>query len=180
MPSKNSPYFEEALHLSELDRSKAEKGAIGVYIATSLGNRGEAARVASMLESTGLIYITYKWWIVGPVPASAYSDVSYYEMRGVTSCDGFIGLLPGRLGMASELGAAIALNKKPILYAADPDMFNEYEGGHPNIFWHHPSVDRISGRDSCISLAEYFSLLTTKRLVLPINPPAPGPLLGDK
>lgn len=116
------------------------------YIASSLGNAEIAKKIADYLSSRGWEQ-TYDWTTHGPVKDIEHlENVAADELRGVTGCDVFFLLLPGRRGSHAELGAALASKKPVIILSPDQDLF--YENSFTCSFYHHPGVqDRIIDRD---------------------------------
>ena len=136
-----------------------------VYVATSLSNIENARTLVKALEDCGM-RITYKWQDLGAVTMDRYREISVPELNGVIEARTFIGLLPGKKGTQTEIGAALAakqiwealgngvgdpsLTRRVFLYAAEETAFNEGVVGsdnYPSVFWHHPSVERIIGED---------------------------------
>jgi len=116
------------------------------YIASSLGNAEAVKKIANYLLSRGW-ELTYDWTGHGPVKnLEDLEMVSGEELRGVTGCDVFFLLLPGKRGSHAELGAALASRKPVIILSPEQDLL--YEGGLPCSFYHHPGVQsRIIDRD---------------------------------
>lgn len=116
------------------------------YIASSLGNAGNVRTIADYLQSRGWNQ-TYDWTEHGAVKVyDELSQISINEIQGVTGCDLFILLLPGKRGSHAELGAALASKKTVIILSTDQDLF--YENGITCSFYWHPNVsDRIIDRD---------------------------------
>ena len=127
------------------------------YIASSLGNAEAVKKIASYLVSRGWEQ-TYDWTEHGPVKnLEDLEMVSTGELQGVTGCDVFFLLLPGRRGSHAELGAALASRKPVIILSPEQDFF--YEGGLTCSFYHHPGVQsRIIDRDwfalACLAFKE--------------------------
>lgn len=116
------------------------------YIASTLANADTVKRIADYLTSKGWSQ-TYDWTEHGPVKdLNDLERVSSEELFGVTGCDVFFLLLPGKRGSHAELGAALATKKPVIILSPDQDLF--YENDLTCSFYHHSGVrDRIIDRD---------------------------------
>lgn len=116
------------------------------YIASSLGNAENVRKIADYFTVKGWTQ-TYDWTTHGPVKDIEHlENVAAEELRGVTGCDVFFLLLPGKRGSHAELGAALASKKPVIILSPDQDLF--YENSFTCSFYYHPGVqDRIIDRD---------------------------------
>lgn len=108
------------------------------YIASSLGNAEAVNIIADYLISRGWAQ-TYDWTKHGPVLINdELRRISNEELRGVTGCDVFFLLLPGKRGSHTELGAALAANKPVIILSPDYNLL--YENDLTCSFYWHPNV----------------------------------------
>lgn len=141
-----------------------------VYIASGLGNAGEAQAVAEALKLDGW-EVTYAWWEHGSVQADGpekIREVAVAEVNGVCQADLVVAVLPGGRGTHVEIGIALGYMQRDdndmegpqaiLIYGHGPEALatfpfepgnyrNELERGgtHDNAgnvcaFYHHPDV----------------------------------------
>ena len=117
------------------------------YIATKLENHREHNRIRDLLHSAGH-EITYDWTHHGPVYKDGLDrvrEIAVLESQGVIDADAVIVLWPGGRGTHVELGIAIALGKRIVL-------FTDVDGHHESTpetcaFYHHPYVRLVKHSD---------------------------------
>lgn len=94
------------------------------YIASGLKNVELVRVVSKMLTENGWVH-TYDWTSNLNVTSSEnMSIVAQKEFEGVKNADIVIVLNPQGRGTHTELGMAIALNKKVYIYDSDASNFN--------------------------------------------------------
>lgn len=123
------------------------------YIATRLENHAQHNDVRNRIVALGH-GVTYDWTAHGPVWRAGVErirEVAIAERYGVESADAVIVLLPGGRGTHCELGMALALRKRVIIWAPTDEMF----GASPETcaFYHDPLVRTISGPLPIIAVA---------------------------
>lgn len=92
---------------------------IKYYIASSLENASNAKKLMKRLNNAGW-QLTYDWTKHGAIKDIAkLKKAARQEMQGVIDADIVIVLLPGARGTHTELGIALATNKKVFIYADD-------------------------------------------------------------
>jgi hypothetical protein len=89
------------------------------YISTGYNNKEKAKQLARIIEIAGG-EITFEWWkdehnILEDT--NELASIGEEELRGVRGADVVIVMMPGYLGTHTELGAALALGKKILLYS---------------------------------------------------------------
>lgn len=97
------------------------------YIASSLENAEQVQRLARVLNSWGWTQ-THDWAQHGSVQAQGREkirDTAERELDGVREADIVIIMLPGGRGTHVELGTALALNKRIILYAESQEKLEQ-------------------------------------------------------
>jgi hypothetical protein len=132
------------------------------YVGATLAKAGVAQAVAEGIINKFGYRPTYRWFDIGAVNREEYPTTALMEMNGVLTADIFVGLVPGmRLGMSTELGAAIADKqrnryKRVILWGQTREDFTTAADGlHPSVFVAHPHVERILGEDPVKTVVEY-------------------------
>lgn len=124
-----------------------------IYLAGKWQEAELVRRYATELRILGY-YITMPWFEchVGPHEDLPWSAVE--DERGVRQADTCIFIFERELsysGAMSELGMALALNKRVIVVG---------NGGHKNIFTHHPLVEHVNTFEEAIACLN--PQLTTK------------------
>lgn len=143
------------------------------YVGASLTDKEVAAAVAEAIIQKFGYRPTYRWFDIGSVTREQYPATSLMEMNGVVTADIFVGILPGRFGMAAELGGAIADKqhnryKKVILWGKDRQAFVERpDGSYPCVFVGHPDVERIVGEDPVKTVVDYLFNRSDRVLAFP-------------
>jgi nucleoside 2-deoxyribosyltransferase len=108
------------------------------YIASSLDNAEAVRQLACTLRARGHVH-TYDWTTHGAVfkpsaepedNVAAMRDVARSEMKGVTTADVVIVLLPGGRGTHVEMGGALAAGKR-VLVVGDKDIRTGHQGRDP-------------------------------------------------
>jgi nucleoside 2-deoxyribosyltransferase len=120
------------------------------YIATSLQNVDAHNKLRDYLNQMGH-EITYDWTHHGPVFQEGLDrlrEVAELEGRGVSEAEIVIALWPGGRGTHVELGMAIALEKRVLLFSDK----NEHHQACPETcaFYHHPRVTMFRDIDHLI------------------------------
>lgn len=119
-------------------------GKRSFYIASSLDNAEAVRQLAQTLLGRG------HWTVHGaayrPEESAARNvvvmrDVARAEMKGVTTADVVIVLLPGGRGTHVELGGALATGKR-VLIVGDRDV-RHGDGPRPCAFYHHAAVEHV-------------------------------------
>jgi len=132
------------------------------YVGATLSKKALADAVADRLIAEGWGQ-TFRW---DTVEKAEYPAQAEKELKGVAQANVFIGLLPGRLGLATELGIALCNRDwleyeygpttQVILWAPEAKWYTEAEDGlHPSVFYAHPSVVRLIGEDPVETVASY-------------------------
>ncbi|MGM0835143.1 MAG: nucleoside 2-deoxyribosyltransferase [Bacillota bacterium] len=112
------------------------------YVASSFINIEQVRYVSGKLKSMGHIH-TYDW--TQNERASTLEDlrqIGQLEKEAVTEADLLVVLLPGGKGSHIELGIALGLNKKIVLYSPDQSIYNFTT---TTTFYHLPEVEKITG-----------------------------------
>lgn len=130
------------------------------YVSASLANIDQAHRVMLMMEETFDMDKAFRW---EAVPVEYYPQQAAKEVAALRIADVFIGLLPGRLGSQAEIGASLMRKRfeptRIVLWAPSETVFNEGIEGlspYPNVFWHHPQIERVIGPDPVEAVKEHF------------------------
>ena len=96
------------------------------YIATSLKRIEEHNILRDALLAKDW-EITYDWTLHGSVKKTSFErlkEVGYKMTKGVFDADVVIVLLPGGKGTHTELGMALAKNKKIVIHSESPHSFS--------------------------------------------------------
>lgn len=91
-------------------------------------------------------FISYDWVRHGSISGQGYDallTIACAEFEGIRTADLVIVLLPGGRGTHVELGMALALGKKIIIWAPNDVYFQDDQS--TCVFYWHPSVQRLSG-----------------------------------
>lgn len=110
------------------------------YIATAIERAEDHRALSKALNARGWS-CTYDWTAHGSVQgqgAERMAEVAEAELRGVTTADIVIVLLPGGRGTHCELGAALAARVPVVLVGHATDLFNA--SGRECAFYSHPGV----------------------------------------
>tara|TARA_Y100000034_G_scaffold136791_1_gene215803 strand:- start:1470 stop:1868 length:399 start_codon:yes stop_codon:yes gene_type:complete len=113
------------------------------YIASRLADELYAKEIASVLKGRGHEQ-TYDWTAHGSMQHSPdkWADTAAAELAGVAAADVVVVVTPGGRGTHVELGAALALGKKVLIwipFGRSPD--DGY--GYSCVFHHHPNVATV-------------------------------------
>lgn len=115
-----------------------------IYVASSLLNATEAKRVMSDIESRGG-RITYDWTVLGrQTDIDSMREIAINEVLGVKLCDALLLLHPARTGSHVELGIALALDKRVVVF--QPDITAEYKS-----FYFYPGVQLFDNLDDALA-----------------------------
>ena len=115
------------------------------YIASKLENFAQVQTLAGKLKSAGWVH-TYDWALHGSVKESnieLLKEVGQNEYDGVKNADIVIVLMPGGRGTHTELGMAIAFNKKIYLCHTD-DKYFKCDDNTSAFYW-LPQVNQFIG-----------------------------------
>ena len=113
------------------------------YIASRLSDALYVEEISKILKGRGHKQ-TYDWTVHGSVQhtPSEWSHVAAKELEGIKAADVVVVILPGGRGTHVELGAALALHKRVLLwipFGRSPD-----DGfGYSCVFHHHPMATTI-------------------------------------
>ena len=113
------------------------------YIATSLLRAKDHNIVRDALIDLGHT-LTYDWTTHGSVKCTTTENlrkVSQNELNGIKGADLLIVLIPGGQGTHVELGAALASNKKIILFSSEEKYFLPCKD--TCAFYHDPSCNHV-------------------------------------
>ena len=120
------------------------------YIASTLENAEMVRWFAGKLKSWGWQQ-TYDWTVHGPVQGPLLAETAEKELSGVKEADIVFVLFPAKRGTHVELGAAIALEKKVVLWAqSEKDLILD---GRTCAFYHSGLVTRVIGDRNALLLA---------------------------
>ncbi len=120
------------------------------YVASALENAEMVRWFAGKLKSWGWQQ-TYDWTVHGAVQEPLLAETAEKELSGVKEADIVFVLFPAKRGTHVELGAAIALKKKIILWAeSEEELFLD---GRTCAFYHSKGVARIIGDRNALLLA---------------------------
>ncbi|MCA1319578.1 group-specific protein [Bacillus tianshenii] len=112
------------------------------YVASGFSNIEKVRYVSGKLKSKGHKH-TYDWTL--NERASTIEDlttIGLFEKKAVTESDFVIVLLPGGKGTHIELGIALGLNKRIILYSENREIYNF---DTTSTFYHLPEVEKFVG-----------------------------------
>jgi nucleoside 2-deoxyribosyltransferase len=112
------------------------------YVASSFINIEQVRYVSGKLKSLGHIH-TYDW--TQNERASTLEDlkqIGKLEKDAVSKADFVVIILPGGKGSHIELGIALGLNKKIILYSPDQSIYNFTT---TSTFYHLTEVEKFIG-----------------------------------
>ncbi|MCL2462234.1 MAG: toll/interleukin-1 receptor domain-containing protein [Defluviitaleaceae bacterium] len=115
------------------------------YIASKLENNEQARRLADMLKAAGWTH-TYDWTAHGSVKETnkeTLMAVGQKEAGGVRDADVVIVLTPQGRGTHTELGMALAFNKRIYLCHID-DTYFKCDDNTSAFYW-LPQVTRLTG-----------------------------------
>ena len=115
------------------------------YIASRLKNYEAVQRLSSKLKAEGWIH-THDWTVdisAKEMSVDFLKDIGMKEYDGVKNADVVIVLTPQGGGTHTELGMAIALNKK-IYVCHDDDTYFKCDGNTSPFYW-LPQVNRFVG-----------------------------------
>ncbi len=112
------------------------------YIASTLENAEMVRWFAGKLKSWGWQQ-TYDWTVHGPVQGPLLAETAEKELSGVIDADVVFILFPAKRGTHVELGAALALGKKIILWAQSEEEL--ILDGRACAFYHSKGVARVIG-----------------------------------
>ena len=118
---------------------------IKFYIASKLENYEAVQCLSRKLKSAGWIH-TYDWTVHGSVKEGSVEllkEIGQKEYDGVKDADIIIVLTPQGRGTHTELGMAIALNKKIYLCHVDDTYFNCDD--NTSAFYWLPQVNQFIG-----------------------------------
>jgi len=109
-----------------------------IYVASSFLNKDAAREMQDLLKRYGH-EITYDWT---QHPSSTdwgiFREECKKDLQGIVDADALVVVLPGRLGTASELGIALALDK--LVFVWYPDVPTMQATLDNSVFWHHINV----------------------------------------
>ncbi|MFD2922187.1 nucleoside 2-deoxyribosyltransferase [Halobacillus naozhouensis] len=112
------------------------------YIASSFKNIDKVRYVSEQLKAQGYVH-TYDW--TQHEKASTLEDlkqIGQQEMNAVAESDFIVVLLPAGKGSHIELGIALGLNKKVILYSPNNEINNFTT---TSTFYHLSEVEKFIG-----------------------------------
>ncbi|WP_417900202.1 nucleoside 2-deoxyribosyltransferase [Bacillus haimaensis] len=112
------------------------------YVASSFNNIDQVRYISEKLKSLDHIH-TYDW--TQNERAATLEDlkqIGQLEKDAVAEADFVVVILPGGKGSHIELGIAIGLNKKIILYSPDQSIYNFTT---TSTFYHLPEVEKFIG-----------------------------------
>jgi len=115
------------------------------YIASKLENFKAVQILSAKLKSAGWVY-TYDWTVDASEKVTnidILKDIGVKECEGVKNADIVIVLTPQGGGAHTELGMAIALNKK-IFVCHNDDTYFKCDSNTSPFYW-LPKVDRFIG-----------------------------------
>ena len=114
------------------------------YIGSRLGNYKQVQSLANKLKSAGWTH-TFDWTqdSTASLSEETLKVISQQEADGIKSADIFIMLTPQGRGTHTELGMAIALEKKIYVCHLDDKYFKNDE--NTSAFYWHPQVKRLVG-----------------------------------
>lgn len=115
-----------------------------IYLASSLNNAERVKELKTLVEDIGY-KITYEWYTHGLITdQSVLPEIGKLESQGVIDCDVLLMIQPAALGSHVELGIAIALGKKIII-------FEEVEPIQQKPFYFLPGIEKHRNVDDLIT-----------------------------
>ena len=111
-----------------------------IYVSSILNNHEMARKLIDKLKDIGH-EITFDWTRESKSDSDNYSAIASNEIKGVVESDVVIALLPGGRGSHIEIGSALALNKKVILWSDEPEKYFDIK--NTCVFYFHPNVIRL-------------------------------------
>ncbi|NQD65628.1 group-specific protein [Bacillus haikouensis] len=112
------------------------------YIASSLKNIHNVRYISEKLKLNGHTH-TFDWTTLNPaVSLEKLQEIGQLEKEAVIQADVVIMLLPAGKGSHIELGIALALDKRIILYSSHGDINNLDE---TSSFYHLSQVEKFLG-----------------------------------
>lgn len=109
---------------------KPQPRPIRFYVATKLEHAYRAKALHDLVTRNLGWQITYDWTSHGSVQGQGQArleQVAAAELNGVRDADVVIVILPGGRGTHAELGAANALGKRVVIYAAEAEMVDPFQ-----------------------------------------------------
>lgn len=133
------------------------------YVASALENAEMVRWFAGKLKSWGWQQ-TYDWTVHGPVQEPLLAETAEKELSGVKEADIVFVLFPAKRGTHVELGAAIALEKKVVLWAqSEKDLILD---GRTCAFYHSGLVTRVIGDHNALLRAAVNASAGSSRMVV--------------
>lgn len=124
------------------------------YVASSFINIEQVRFVCGMLKSKGHTH-TYDWTQNERVSTlEELRQIGQLEKDAVAEADLVIVILPGGKGSHIEMGIAIGLDKRIILYSPDQGIYNFDK---TSTFYHLPEVEKFIG--TLEELVEYLTFM---------------------
>jgi hypothetical protein len=114
-------------------------------------------KLTAILSARGFIpVLDWTLWYENP-GLLGREEIARREINAVAEADIFIGILPCRFGLFTEMGVALATTtRRIVLYAPDEKWWDEAEDGKPtSIFVYHPKVERIIGDDPVETISRW-------------------------
>ncbi|MYV17905.1 group-specific protein [Lactobacillus rossiae] len=110
------------------------------YIASSFAHISLVREVAARLDQSGCQNV-YDWTVNEANTLEALQKIGIHEKMAVMSCDVFIMIYPAGKGANTELGLALAANRKIYIYATNHDIWNVAK---TSTFYQLPEVTIVS------------------------------------
>ena len=120
------------------------------YIASSFANIHTVREVAARLDQSGCQNI-YDWTASSVDNLEDLKKIGIHEKAAVMNCEVFIMIYPAGKGANTELGLALATNKKIVIYAMNHDILDVAK---TSSFYQLPEVTVVFG-----SITELTSLV---------------------
>jgi nucleoside 2-deoxyribosyltransferase len=119
-----------------------EESKMKFYVASSFKNIDKVRYVSEQLKNKGYIH-TYDWTKnERALTVEELKQIGQKEMKAVIESDFIVILLPAGKGSHIELGIALGLNKKVILYSPN-DEVNDF--AKTSTFYHLSEVVKFTG-----------------------------------